>query len=390
MDKEWIHLGLGILAPHSIEMNKIIDKHRNFLDNNPDEARRHRHSYNQKTLSNAAKYLGVNENEIVLTESTTLSLSLVFLGFKYFPDDEILMSNHEHYSIDVLGKHAMERFNVKVKKFDLFKNILSLTEDEIITRYIENISDETRLVSITWVNSCFGFKLPVKKITEAIKYINLKRDQNRRIFTILDAVHGIGVEYIASLYDLGVDYAASGCHKWLFGPRGTGFLWASKAGWDNLSPLIPSFESKCWDAFMGDNFVNQYASISKAVLCSPGGFRNFEYQWALSYAFENMLMLGKDKVEMHIRKLSNLAKNILSESKEIIIYTPKNSDLSSGFVCFNINEVSAIDISNRLKEHKVMLGYTPYKDSSLRIAAGLLNTEEEVIRACHLLLSISR
>ncbi len=388
LDTEWSHLGLGILAPHSNELNRLIDGYRLYLDNNPDEARRHRHYHNQKTLLNAGKYLGVDNDEIILTESTTLSLSLVYMGFKYSSGDEILMSQHEHYSVDVLGIHAIERFGVKVKKFNLFENMASLTEDEIVLRYINNISDKTRLISITWVNSCFGFKLPVKKITDAVKKINLQRCESRRIFTVLDAVHGIGIENIESLEDFGVDFVASGCHKWLFGPRGTGFLWASSIGWDNLSPLIPSFESECWDAFMGNDFPLRYSKINRRSQCIPGGFRNFEYQWALSYAFENMLMLGKENVESYIHNLNGLAKNILIESKKITLYTPLEKSMSSGFVCFNIKGVSPVEISNKFKEHKIMLGYTPYKDCSLRIAPGLLNTEEEVIRICNMLVNI--
>lgn len=389
LDTEWSHLGLGIFAPHSVEMNRIIDSHRSFLDQNPDEARRHRHHYNKKTLESAGKYLGVKDKNIVLTESTTLSLTLVYLGFNFLPGDEIVMTHHEHYSVDALGRHAMGKLNVKIKKFNLFRNIFFLTEDEIVSRYTDSISDKTRLISITWVNSCYGFKLPVKKITDAVKEINAKRDVENRIFTVLDAVHGIGIENIESLDELGVDYVASGCHKWLFGPRGTGFLWATEIGWKNLSPLIPSFESECWDAFMGKDFDGEYAAIKNQVLCAPGGFRNFEYQWALTYAFETMLQLGKKDVETHIHNLNSVAKGMLSQSNNIKLYTPLNEEMSSGFVCFNIDHVSPMELSYKFKQQKIMLGYTPYKDSSLRLAPGLLNTEDEIVRVCNLLLAES-
>ncbi|SFN35968.1 aminotransferase class V-fold PLP-dependent enzyme [Xenorhabdus japonica] len=391
LDKDWIHLGLGILAPHSKTLNSIIDAHRTFLDKNPDDARRHRHKYNDKTLKLAAQYLGTHKNNLILTESTTLSLSLIYLGFKYNQSDEILLSEHEHYSVDALTLHARELFGVKVKKFNLFEDLQNITEEAIIERYIKNITENTRLISVTWVNSCFGVKLPVQKLTSCIRDINAKRPESKRIFTILDAVHGIGIENIPSAEHLGVDYIASGCHKWLFGPRGTGFLWASEIGWKNIQPLIPSFEAECWNAFMGEKFVEEYKkSISKPTICSPGGFRSFEYQWALSYAFENMIALGKNNVEKHIHSLCSLAKDILSESNRITLYTPNNEELSSGLICFNIKDLPAFEFSEIMKNKKIMAGYTPYKESSCRITPGLLNNSREVEKACKTILEIAQ
>ena len=31
----------------------------------------------------------------------------------------------------------------------------------------------------------------------------------------------------------------AGCHKWLWGPRGTGLVWAKPAAWERMSPVIP-------------------------------------------------------------------------------------------------------------------------------------------------------
>ena len=50
------------------------------------------------------------------------------------------------------------------------------------------------------------------------------RPERERVLLCVDGVHGFGVEE-TSPAELGCDLFAAGCHKWLFGPRGTGLLW---------------------------------------------------------------------------------------------------------------------------------------------------------------------
>ena len=58
----------------------------------------------------------------------------------------------------------------------------------------------------------------------------------------------------------------AGSHKWLFGPRGTGIVWAKDFG--PLTELIPSF----------DGFEN-------GARLTPGGYNDFEHRWAVADAF---------------------------------------------------------------------------------------------------------
>src|SRR5207248_2041727 len=59
---------------------------------------------------------------------------------------------------------------------------------------------------------------------------------------VVDGVHGLGVEDVR-MSDLGADAFSSGLHKWIFAPRGTGFVWAKPRVWASMKPLIPSFTS---------------------------------------------------------------------------------------------------------------------------------------------------
>ena len=93
----------------------------------------------------------------------------------------------------------------------------------------------------------------------------------------VDGVHGFGVEE-TSPAELGCDLFAAGCHKWLFGPRGTGLLWGRPAAWRRLEPTIPSFDGRAYAAWMnGDSAPDG----PPGPLLTPGGFHSFEHRWAL-------------------------------------------------------------------------------------------------------------
>jgi len=93
--------------------------------------------------------------------------------------------------------------------------------------------------------------------------------QQGRALLCLDSVHGFAAED-AGPSELGVDFLISGCHKWLFGPRGTGLIWASPAGWAAFRDEIPTF-------------TNDH---------TPGGYKAFEHLFALTEAHLSSRQLG--------------------------------------------------------------------------------------------------
>ena len=82
---------------------------------------------------------------------------------------------------------------------------------------------------MTWVHSSTGVRLPVAEYGAAIADLNRRRDRADRVLLCVDGVHGFGAVDV-DLPDLGCDFLATGTHKWLFGPRGTGIVWGRATG----------------------------------------------------------------------------------------------------------------------------------------------------------------
>src|SRR5206468_1517697 len=104
--------------------------------------------------------------------------------------------------------------------------------------------------------------------------LNGKRAERDRVLIVVDGVHGFGVEDEAAA-TTGVDVFVTGTHKWIFGPRGTGLVWARDTVWAQLRPSIPSFDSPDgYDAWLQHKPA---AGPAKAGWFSPGGFRAYEH-----------------------------------------------------------------------------------------------------------------
>src|SRR3712207_7216740 len=60
--------------------------------------------------------------------------------------------------------------------------------------------------------------------------------------------------------ELGCDLFVAGCHKWLFGPRGTGIVWATPEAWNALAAVIPTFDGRSYVAWIEGRRSEEHTS----------------------------------------------------------------------------------------------------------------------------------
>jgi hypothetical protein len=178
----------------------------------------------------AADYLGADAAEVALTDSTTMGLGLLYGGLRLEPGQEVLTTSNDYFATHEALRAASDRSGASVREIDLYEHGENVSEQELVHRVTSAVAPQTRAVALTWVHSSTGLKMPLAHIVEALEDINEERDEDDRALLCVDGVHGFGVES-ARMKDLGADFFAAGCHKWLFGPRGTGILWGRKNAW---------------------------------------------------------------------------------------------------------------------------------------------------------------
>jgi selenocysteine lyase/cysteine desulfurase len=235
------------------------------------------------------------------------------------------------------------------------------------------VSPRTRAVAVTWVHSSTGVKLPIRQLATAIEALNQRRPEGSRVLFCVDGVHGFGVEK-ESPQELGCDFFAAGCHKWIFGPRGTGVLWGRPAAWKGHRGLIPSFERAPYEAWM----KGQVPGGPPGNLATPGGFHSFEHRWALGEAFAFHERIGRPRVTSRIHELARQGKEGLAKMSHVTVHTPMSELLSAGLICFEVKGLKAEEVIKRLHARKIIASVTPYATEYARLSPGILNSPEEI------------
>jgi len=370
-----IHMTQMFLASHPTPVRESIEKHRKNFDENPFEYWENNWIEAEKVVCQAAaNYIHADPSEIVLTDSTTMGLAILYSGLKLKPGDEILTTTHDHYSTEKSLEFATAKNGATLKRISLYTDPSTITADELTDTLLRAITPATRIIAVTWVHSVTGMKLPIRKMADGIKLINEKRNASNRIYFCVDGVHGFGVENI-TMEALGCDFFVAGTHKWIFGPRGTGILWGKKEAWNMVAPIIPAFREAPYSMWMG---AIPEAAISFSDLCSPGGFLAYEHRWSLNEAFDFHMKIGKARVEERTHQLSSMLKEGINSIKGVRLLTPVDPNLSSGINCFDVEGVKPEDVAKKFLERKIIASTTPYKEVHARLTPCIINTEEEV------------
>lgn len=356
------HFAMFFLASHPRPVRESIEKYRRALDENPFEYFVNNNGrLKANTLRDMATYLGVLPGEIAITDSTTMGLGVVYGGLVLKPGQEILTTEHDHPSTSRSLKLRADRTGAKISTIRLYKSSARANADEMVSAVTKAITPRTRVIALTWVHSVSGVKIPVRTIADAVAEANKGRDEDDRAILCVDGVHGLGIED-GSVPDLGCDIFMAGTHKWMFGPRGTGFVWGNPQGWRVTSPTIPDFE-----------FLN-----TPAAMMSPGGFKPFEHRWSMGEAFKFHSRIGKSQIAERIHSLNSMLKEGMAKMKHVKLHTPMSPGVSSGIVCFEVDGMTTSQAIARLLDKKIIGSVAPYTSHYARLAPSLLTDEHDV------------
>lgn len=369
-----VDMSAMLIAAHPKAVREAIARHRDALDEAPIEYL----EQNNRRLQNLARervgrYFGAAAGDVALTDSTTMGAGLVYNGLKLRPGQEVLTTDRDYYVTHEALRFASMRNGASVRRIRL-PDPARAGADGLAAAVTREIKPNTRVVALTWVHSSTGLKMPIAAISADIARLNVGRAEADRIILAVDGVHGFGNQDVG-MPELGCDLFFAGCHKWLFGPRGTGVVIGSKAGWDAMVPTIPSFLAS--DAYSGW-ISGVYATECTGARLSPGGFKAFEHLWALSDAFVIHDWVGRKQVADRTADLADQLKAGLAAMPNVTLATPRSRDMSAGIVSFEVAGMSPAQTVAKLREWKVIGSVAPYARPLVRLTPSIRNTPDEV------------
>lgn len=381
LSRDWNHMSMFLLASHPKPVAEAIERHRRGFDDNPAHYW-HDHSRDQRALVReaAVRYMGGDADYIALTDSTTMGLGLLYGSVHLEPEQEIVYTTHCHYSTQMALQHRADLTGAKVRAVPLYADPSTTTVDEIVANTRRAIGEKTRVLAVTWVHSCTGVKLPIRAMADVVDEVNAGRDPADRVLFCVDGVHGFGIEDVR-IDELGCDFFVAGTHKWIFGPRGTGVVWARPGAWDHVTPVIPSFGPNT-GAWLG---ALSWDQVPSGARMTPGGFHSFEHRWALAEAFRFHLAIGKQRVQERIHGLNTMTKSAMAGMKHVRLHTPTDPELSAGIICFEVEGLEPMTVVERFAEQGITASSSPYRVSYPRLAPSLMNDEAEIERTMQVL-----
>jgi len=320
-----------------------------------------------------AEFIGARPDEISITHNVTEGINVVAWGLPLRSGDEVILTNHEHAGNAVPWLTRARRDGLVVK-------VLQLTRDNagILDRLNSLITKRTRVIAVPHITCTTGQVLPAQEICAL--------GRQKGIWVMLDAAHTPGMMPL-DVRALGCDFLATCGHKWMMGPKGTGFLYVRKDLQDVLQPIWAGGGSASgWDVEKGTLTFTQdarrydFASQSAALYTGLGAATGF------------LRGLGMDNVFRRTRGLADRLRNqLLLLGERVEILTPDQEGQRGAILGFRLKSVPFDRVYSILhEEHKVITRMVPENGvNGNRISTHIYNSTEEVDRVAAILRGIA-
>jgi cysteine desulfurase / selenocysteine lyase len=302
---------------------------------------------------------------IVFTKNSTESLNLLAysLTSNLKKGDEITISQMEHHSNFVPWQQLAKQHGLKLNFIEINED--GTLDNESVKR---NITKNTKIVSLTHVSNVLGTINPVKEIA--------KIAHENGAMMLVDGAQSLPHMKI-DVKDLGADFFAFSGHKML-GPTGIGVLYGKQNLLREMKPFL-----------YGGEMINEVTfndtTFNELPWKFEAGTMNIVEAIGLSSAIDYINQAGIDNIKYHDKEITDYAKKLLEEDKDITVYGPRER---GPVVSFNVKGIHAHDVSQildsegvavRAGHHCCMPLMSVLKvPATARASFYLYNTKEEV------------
>ncbi len=293
-----------------------------------------------------ADFVNADLEEILLTRNTTEGLSLIGQSLNLNKGDEILTTTDEHGGGEVGLEFLAQTKGAVIRKFDM--PIPSASREEVIQIVGNSITPKTKLVMLSHINTSTGMRMPLSEISNIT--------QPRGIVLVVDGAHAPGLIKV-DLKSLGVDaYAASG-HKWMMGPKETGFLYLRKSFQEKVQPVFSS---------------SGFGTYSKS-----SGTRNVATIIGLVVAIDWLNTIGMDKIQQRCQDIRNYCLGELKKLPGLKIISPQDPSLATGIVSFSLEKAKNEDVFHKLNDQNIIVKLLT-KHNAIRISCHMFVSKNDI------------
>jgi isopenicillin-N epimerase len=234
LQEDGAFLNHGSFGACPIPVLREQDRIRARMETQPDEfftkdvVPRHEVTAVRSAAAAIAEFVGVSGDSIALVENATTGTQAVLQSIDFRPGDEILITNHQYNAVRL----AVEQ---RCKETGAIPNVVQIpvrtNPADVLERYRAAANKRVKLAIVDHITSPTALLFPLRQIIEDLHALD--------ILVHVDGAHALG-QIPLDLPELQPDWYASNVHKWLYGPKGTAFFYASPRVAAMTRPVLTS------------------------------------------------------------------------------------------------------------------------------------------------------
>jgi len=312
-----------------------------------------------------ARVLGktCRQEDLALINCATEGINMIINGLPLKKGDEVITSTQEHVALSTGLLNRMQRDGIAIRLFEPDK----ASGLENVARIARLINARTRLIFFSHVTCTTGQRFPEKEVSR------LARDKG--IWFALDGAQApVCVPF--DIVDIGVDFYTCSTHKWMMGPKRTGFLYIRQGMLDTLRPLtVGASSSAAYD--IKKNELTLYPTVQRFEY----GTQNDALFYALGKAIDFCDMIGLDRMWRHNHSLAERFYEGLKAIPGVEIVSPEEEAYRSAMISFRMKNIEFGKINEHLSKDKIRVrSVTEGGVNCVRVSFHVCNHDGEVTK----------
>ncbi len=176
------------------------------------------------------QFAGTAAGNLVLVDNATVGMNIAASAFVLQPGDEVVLTDHEYGAVQRIWRRKCQAADARLAMARLPAPLQSA--EDVTEAVMAATSDRTRAIVISHVTSQTAAILPVADVCAAAR--------ERGIATVVDGPHAVAMLPL-NLRQIGCDFYAASCHKWLCASFGSGFLYVRSEWQPRVSNPLTSW-----------------------------------------------------------------------------------------------------------------------------------------------------
>lgn len=348
---EDVYLNFGAHGPSP---RFVVEAAREFVQSHEYETSARNDPYDvafdayDRARERVADFVGANDDEIALTESTTAGINAIANAIDWHPDDTVVRTDLEHPA-GTLPWQRLEQKGVDVR-------VVETEDGRVDLEAFAEAVEDARLACFSAVTWTHGTRLPVADLVDVA--------HEAGAFALVDAVQVPG-QLPMDVGEWGADAVAAAGHKWLLGLWGGGFLYVDDDVADSLAPSTVGYRS------VETPTADPYEFAAGARRFEVGS-SNPAPHVALAEAIDAVDEIGVDRLA---ERIGTLAGQLVDGIPDDQLYSPDPPE--SGLVTIDVDDPEST--VERLAAEGFVVRSLP-TPNAIRVSVHAVNTAGEIDR----------